>query len=306
MIEKAETEGAYHYEGAAYCIKAMGFMMMLDLHGELPVQEAFTGKTNPAYDDGKTMYELCMGYLDKAIENFGKQQNTTAPALSAGDLWNGGEVSKWLKLCYGLKARYLLKLSKKADLYDPEAILTALNSAPQSNDDNTIMKHYNVEGDEVNFTVSDPYQASVIWDCTGYGSTQRLTRWYVNLLTNEFTGGSGVKDPRLSKLVPAMMTNVKLNADGKITANEWIRDAGVDVIHSTTRAEGGPVAALFVTGGETGYNKEKGGFMITYDLSKADNETKTKFIADDQAIHQTTVRRQQCDRALSKGFCILQ
>lgn len=131
-------------------------------------------------------------------------------------------------------------------MYDPEAILTALNSAPQSNDDNTIMKHYNVEGDEVNFTVSDPYQASVIWDCTGYGSTQRLTRWYVNLLTNEFTGGSGVKDPRLSKLVPAMMTNVKLNADGKITANEWIRDAGVDVIHSTTRAEGGPVAALFV------------------------------------------------------------
>ena len=29
--------------------------------------------------------------------------------------------------------------------------------------------------------------------------------------------------------------------------------------------------------------------MITYDLSKADNETKTKFIADAQAIHQTTV-----------------
>ena len=44
--------------------------MMLDLHGELPVQEAFTGKTNPAYDDGKTMYELCMGYLDKAIGEF--------------------------------------------------------------------------------------------------------------------------------------------------------------------------------------------------------------------------------------------
>ena len=34
LIEKAEAEGAYHYEGAAYCIKAMGFMMMLDLHGE--------------------------------------------------------------------------------------------------------------------------------------------------------------------------------------------------------------------------------------------------------------------------------
>ena len=52
LIDKAEAEGAYHYEGAAYCIKAMGFMMMLDLHGELPVQEAFIGKTDPAYDDG--------------------------------------------------------------------------------------------------------------------------------------------------------------------------------------------------------------------------------------------------------------
>ena len=103
-----------------------------------------------------------------------------------------------------------------------------------------------------------------------------------------------------------MMTNVKLNADGKIMANEWIRDAGVDVIHSTTRAEGGPVAALFVTGGETGYNKEKGGFMITYDLSKADNETKTKFIADAQAIHQTTVDGNNVTVLLSKGGCILQ
>ena len=301
LIDKAEAEGAYHYEGAAYCIKAMGFMMMLDLHGELPVQEAFIGKTDPAYDDGKAMYELCMGYLDKAIENFGKQQNPIAPALSAGDLWNGGEVSKWLKLCYGLKARYLLKLSKKADLYDPEAILTALNSAPQSNDDNTIMKHYNVEGDEVNFTVSDPYQASVVWDCTGYGGTQRLTRWYVNLLTNEFTGGSGIEDPRLSKLVPAMMTNVKLNSDGKIRDYDWVYDAGVDVIHSTTRAEGGPVAALFVTGGETGYNKDKGGFVITYDLSKADNTVKTEFIANAQAIHQTTVDGDKVTILYQKG-----
>lgn len=206
-----------------------------------------------------------------------------------------------MKLCYGLKARYLLKLSKKADLYDPEAILTALNSAPQSNDDNTIMKHYNVEGDEVNFTVSDPYQASVVWDCTGYGGTQRLTRWYVNLLTNEFTGGSGIEDPRLSKLVPAMMTNVKLNSDGKIRDYDWVYDAGVDVIHSTTRAEGGPVAALFVTGGETGYNKDKGGFVITYDLSKADNTVKTEFITNAQAIHQTTVDGDKVTILYQKG-----
>lgn len=286
LIAKAEELGAYHYAGAAYCIKAMGFMMMLDLHGELPIQEAFIGKTNPTYDDGKKMYELCMDYLDKAIENFGKTQNTAAPNLKAGDLWNDGEIGKWTKLCYGLKARYLLKLSKKSE-YNPEAILAALEKAPLSNDDNTIMKNYNVPGDETNFTVGDPYQASAIWNCTGYGATQRLNRWYINLLTNKFTGGSGVVDPRLSKLAPAMMTNVVV-ADGKIIHKEWARDAGVDVMYSKTRNDAGPVASLFVTGDEDkGFDKELGGFVITYDLAKATSEEKANFIAAATANHKT-------------------
>lgn len=301
LIAKAETLGAYHYEGAAYCIKAMGFMMMLDLHGELPIQEAFTGKTNPTYEDGKKMYELCMEYLDKAIENFNKTQSSTAVNLSAGDIWNGGSVDKWLKLCYGLKARYLLKLSKKAE-YNPEAILAALDKAPKSNKDNTIMKNYNVAGDETNFTVGDPYQASAIWNCTGYGATQRLTRWYVNLLTNNFTGGSRVIDPRMNKLVPAMMTNVVLNKDGKIASYSWRHDVGVDVMESSIRKDAGPIASLFVTGAEkSGYSAEKGGFVQTYDLSKADAETKAKFIADASAIHKTTLDGDRLTVIYQKG-----
>lgn len=301
LIEKSEELGAYHYEGAAYCIKAMGFMMMLDLHGELPIQEAFIGKTNPAYDDGKKMYELCMDYLDKAIENFGKTQSPTVANLSAGDLWNGGSIDKWMKLCYGLKARYLLKLSKKAE-YDPAAILAALEKAPTSNMDNTIMKNYNVVGDETNFTVGDPYQASAIWNCSGYGATQRLTRWYVNLLTNNFTGGSKVIDPRMSKLVPAMMTNVKLDHDGKIAEYSWVRDAGVDVMESSIRNDAGPVASLFVTGAEkSGYSAEKGGFVITYDLSKADADAKAKFVSDAEAIHKTSLDGDKVTVIYQKG-----
>ncbi len=285
LIKKAEETGAYHYAGAAYCIKAMGFMMMLDLHGELPIQEAFIYKPDPTYDDGKAMYQLCMEYLDKAIENFNQtQSDPMAKALSTGDLWNGGDVSKWLKLCYGLKARYMLKLSKKADIYDGDAILEALANAPQSNNDNTSMKHYNVSGDQVNFTVSDPYQTSAIWDCTAYGATQRLTRWYVNLLTNNFTGGSGVIDPRMTKLVPAIMKNPTLVAGGKVATDvdgfylcEWSRDVGVDMMNSTVRKEAGPVnSPLFVT---------KAKDSITYVINDA--TAKAKFIADMTPIHKT-------------------
>ena len=239
LIERAEESGAYHYLGAAYCIKSMGFLMMLDIYGEMPYTEAMTGKYNPVYDQGDVIYNGCMEDLDKAIEYFGMAQEAGAPALSEGDAWNYGDVNKWIKLCYGLKARYLLQVSKKS-IYDPDAVLAALQNAPQSNADNIILRHYNVEGDPTMFTTGDPYQANVTWDYAAYGSSQRSTRWYANLLTNNFTGGSGVIDPRMSKLLPAMMTNIELNSSGDIVDYDWARDIGVDIMYSDIRQNSGP------------------------------------------------------------------
>ncbi len=250
LIAKAEETGAYHYIGAAYCIRAMGFMMMLDLHGEMPYTEAMTGKYNPAYDKGDVIYQGCMADLDKAIEFFNKTQEPGSPALSAGDTWNGGDVNKWIKLCYGLKARYLLQISKKSS-FDPAAVLAALEKAPLSNADNTIMKHYNIAGDATNFTVLDPYQTNTTWDAAAYGSTQRATRWYANLLTNSFTGGSGVIDPRMSKLLPAMMKNIVLNGSGEIVSYEWARDIGVDMMNSDIRQNSGPLSASYASSNKT-------------------------------------------------------
>ena len=278
MIDKALSTGAFHYAGAGYCIKAMGFMMMLDMHGELPVQDAFTGKYNPSYDDGKKMYELCMEYIDKAIENLSMAQSPGSPALSAGDLWNNGNVQQWIKLCYGLKARFLLKVSKKADLFSPDAVLAALDNAILSNDDNTMMKHYNVEGDELNFTVSDPYQTNAFWNCVAYGTTQRLTKWYVNLLDNSFTGGSNVIDPRLSKLVPAMMSNVVLDDKGNISTYEWRRAQGVDMMYSNKRKQGNIITNIFATSKD-----------VTLKYTIDDATEREKFIADASKIHAVTV-----------------
>ena len=266
LIARAEEKGAYHYIGAAYCIRAMGFFLMMDIHGEMPYTEALTGKYNPTYDKGDVIYQGCMEDLDKAIEFFGKTQEAGAPALSEGDTWNGGDVAKWIKLCYGLKARYLLQVSKKS-IFDPAAVLAALQNAPQSNDDNIIMKHFNVLGDATNFTVADPYQANTTWDAAGYGSGQRATRWYANLLTNSFTGGSGVIDPRMPKLLPAMMKNTVLNASGGIVSYEWVRDTGVDMMNSNIRLNGGPLNASYATAART----------LTYAIT--DDAARAAFIA---------------------------
>ncbi|MCI1684430.1 MAG: SusD/RagB family nutrient-binding outer membrane lipoprotein [Prevotella sp.] len=278
LITRAKEENAYYYEGAGYCLKAMCFMTMLDLYGECPMSEAFTGKTNPAYDDGKTIYNACINCLDSAIVSFQKEQPTSATKLSDGDIWNGGDKDKWLKLCYGLKARYLLRLSKRSDLFNPQEILDALSNGPQSNDDNTSVENYNVEGDETNFTVGDPYQTSPIWDYAAYGSSQRETKWYINLLTNQFTGGSGVIDPRMSKLVPAMMKDINLSTTGKILSYDWARDAGVDMMNSDIRQNGGPINATFATSEPVN---------LTYEIDDA--SALATFVASMQKIHTVTI-----------------
>ncbi|MDR3286577.1 MAG: SusD/RagB family nutrient-binding outer membrane lipoprotein [Prevotellaceae bacterium] len=272
LIKKAGESGAYYYIGAGYCLKAMGTMMMLDLHGELPITEAFTPKPNPAYDDGKTMYYIAMDYLDKAIENFSKPaQEPGAPVFGNTDIWNGGDVNKWLKLCYGLKARYLLHLSKKADLFQPNDILDALSKAIQSNSDNTVMKHYNVAGDQTNFTVADPYQTSELWNCVAYGATQRATRYYIDLFKE-----GGVIDPRLEKMIPAMMNKVILNPDGSIASYEWLRDVGIDVMNSNVRMNGALLSSSYVTGADV---------KLKYSLKDWPSANKAQFMADASLWH---------------------
>ena len=236
MINAAEKTGAYHYIGAAHVIHAMGFMLMADLYGEMPYSEPLGSNPTPVYDDGQTIFNGCMDRIDLALEYFNMTQEEGATPLAAGDSWNQGDVQKWIKLCYGLKARWLNKLSKKSTLYDPQAVLDALAKAPQSNSESTIMKHSNAGDQDTNFTVGDPYQTSVIWDCAAWGTTQRYTKWYVDLHKN--LRGSGVVDPRMSKVFPARMSKIQVTDAGEILNYEWTRDEGVDVMYGTRRIYG--------------------------------------------------------------------
>ena len=266
LMVNAEEQGAYHYLGAAYALRAMGTFIMLDLHGELPLSEAnVSGIFAPKYDDGKTIYESCMADLDKAIEYLGMTQETSAPALSAGDAWNGGSVDKWIKLCYGLKARYLLQVSKKS-IYDGDAVLAALANAPKANADNSYEVNTNIKGD-TQFTF-DSYNPSHIWNSLAWGATQRATRWYRNLLDNSYTGGSNVIDPRMDRLLPSIMTNVVADSEGKVLSNDWRVDVGVDNMNSDVRVNGGPIMAAYAAKSTD----------ITYSISDA--SARAKFVAD--------------------------
>ena len=277
LYDKAEQEGAYHYMAAANVLHALGFMQMLDLYGEMPYTEALGASPSPAYDDGKTIFNGCIAKLDAAIELFSKNQEVGATPFSAGDMWNNGNVEKWLKLCYGLKARYLLKLSKKTDLFNADLILDCLTKAPQSNNDNTQVRCYNSPSDVKDYLLEDPIMTNGNWDYVAYGSNQRISQYYYNLLTN--MRNSGVEDPRMTKIVPASMSNIRLDTDKKVTSYEWLRSQGVDVYGSAERLKVGTSIQI-----ATYADTDK---KITYEIANADE--RAKFIAEMSSKHPYTV-----------------
>jgi hypothetical protein len=291
MYEAAQKQGAYHYMGVADVIHAMGFMEMLDLYGEVPYTQALTdGIISPAYDDGKTIYNGCIAKLDEAITLFNKTQEANATSLSKGDMWNKGDVSKWIKLCYGLKARYLLKLSKKST-FDADAILACLDKGPQSNSDNTIVTCYNSSTDVGDYLWADPVMTNGNWDYTAYGSTQRISQYYYNLLTN--MRGSGVTDPRMSKIVPACMTNITLDASGKVASYTWTRSQPVDFYGSSTRLLAGGATSITTP---TYASADK---TITYTISDA--TARANFIAGLTGKHTYTVSGTKVAVTYQKG-----
>lgn len=277
LYDKAKAENAYHYMAVADIYHALGFMQMLDLYGEIPYTEALGNSPVPAYDDGKTIFNGCMAKLDEAIKLLSEAQPATATPLSKGDLMNGGDAQKWLKMAYGLKARFLLKLSKKAE-FDPEAILDCLSKGPQSIDDNSVMPCYNSGQDVTDYLMGDPIMTNGNWNCVAYGTTQRITKYYTDLLTD--LRGAGVEDPRYTKIVPAVMTNIKV-VDGKVQSYDWARSKGVDCHGDCERLKAvGWNSIVAPTWAAT--NKD-----ITYDI--ADATARDKFVSDIQKLHKTTV-----------------
>lgn len=277
LYNKAKAENAYHYMAVADIYHALGFMQMLDLYGEIPYTEALGNSPVPAYDDGKTIFNGCVAKLDEAIKLLSEAQPATATPLSKGDLMNGGDAQKWLKMAYGLKARFLLKLSKKAE-FNPDEILECLAKGPQSIDDNSVMPCYNSGQDVTDYLMGDPIMTNGNWNCVAYGTTQRITKYYTDLLTD--MRGAGVEDPRYTKIVPAVMTNIKV-VDGKVQSYDWARSKGVDCHGDCERLKAvGWNSIVAPTWAST--NKD-----ITYNI--ADATARDKFVSDIQKLHKTTV-----------------
>lgn len=279
MIETAQKNGSTDYEALGYIIHAYGFMDMLDLYGEMPYTDALGASAVPKYDNGKTIYYGCLENLDKAIKLLEGPQGGTP--LSLGDISNG-DRTKWLKLAYGLKARWLLRITKKAE-FDPDAVLAALDKAMTSNNDNLSFRCYNSGSDRTDYLMGDPMMTNGNWNYLSYGNNQRISKYQYDLLTN--MRGAGVIDPRFYKKVPAIMTNIKVDRTGAVVSNEWAWSKPVDIINDADgRLKAGGAFSITVP---TWASVAK---EITYTLANETDRAKfDQFVEDAKKIHEVEV-----------------
>ena len=129
MIDKSRANGSPHYQGVAEVMMAFCLGMWTDILGDIPYSEAFKGNEDltPKFDLQDDIYKSIHGLLDSAIIHLGASASNYAPGED--DFIYAGDISKWIKAAYTLKARFHLHYKEYTQA------LTALGNGMASNAD---------------------------------------------------------------------------------------------------------------------------------------------------------------------------
>lgn len=137
--EGGNEEGNFHTLGIAQTLMAHDLATLTDVMGDVPWTEALQPGFifTPNLDKQETIYAEVNRLLDAAIENFNK--TSVFPSLGAQDVIYGGNIDRWKKLAYGLKARYAMQLSLKAERYGD--VINFANQSFASSAEQATMKY---------------------------------------------------------------------------------------------------------------------------------------------------------------------
>ncbi|MGN6210907.1 SusD/RagB family nutrient-binding outer membrane lipoprotein [Parafilimonas sp.] len=144
MINMAEAQQHNQYAAIGKTLMAYSLAITTDVWGDVPYSEAFQVPENltPKYDAQEDIYKGIQDLLDSAIYYTNQTPSEVAPGTD--DYIYGGDMDKWKKFAYMLKARFYLRLtnapgytaSTQADL-----ALSALANGFSSNDDNAFVPY---------------------------------------------------------------------------------------------------------------------------------------------------------------------
>jgi hypothetical protein len=133
MIVSAKQDSSYHYLGVAQVLMAFSVATMTDLFGDIPFSDAWIeNNLTPKYDSQQAIYDSLFKMIDDAIVNLNKPKSLYSPGDD--DIIYKGDLDKWTKAAYTLKARLALHLAKvKSDAY--QIALDAIANGFTGNDE---------------------------------------------------------------------------------------------------------------------------------------------------------------------------
>ncbi|MBW3468330.1 SusD/RagB family nutrient-binding outer membrane lipoprotein [Arthrospiribacter ruber] len=188
IIVRAEEVEAFNYSGIAKVLLAMNMLTGSSIFGDLPYTEANQGTSNlyPCYDTMESLYEVHIPELiNSAIEDL-QRPLPELPTLTVvrNDYIYNGDLNKWLKAAYALRARYHLHMSSR----NPSLINEAANDVDMAftsiEDDLQLMYEENIQ---------NPW-----WSFLGNPVNKIMQPGsYITNMMNGTAQYPGVEDPRL-------------------------------------------------------------------------------------------------------------
>ena len=191
MINKAEAEQRWDLAGVGYFMKAWGWMVLTDMHGEIIVKEAIDPtRSTFDYDTQDYVYSEVQRLIGLAITDLQRTDGAVdATYLGKTDHIFQGDRTKWLKMAYGLQAIALNHFTNKAT-YQPAAVIAAVDKSLASNADDALL----------GYPATDPGLADFnFWGRSRNNITNyRQTQFVVNLMNGT---DFGPVDPRMSRML---------------------------------------------------------------------------------------------------------
>lgn len=194
ILEKAAVENATHYAAVANILKAVNLGIATDSYDNIPYSDALLGAANltPSFDNQQAIYDEIFALLNSAISALESSDNSGFPVGSEDIIYNGN-MDKWLRAAYTLKARYQLHLSKidGSVTAGNNALASIANGFESNSDDFQI--YYNESN------LNPWYAREVLAKNTG-NDHDKISDQLVSLMDGTsypFLGGMVTMDPRL-------------------------------------------------------------------------------------------------------------
>ena len=200
IISRGRDQKKWDYVGVANAIFAFSWLTLTEEYGEVILKQAFDQSRDQFdYDPQSAVYDTVRQICDSAIYYLGRTDGAVSPAnLAIGDGYlYGGDVNKWKKFVYAIKARSYAHLSNKS-IYSQkgyaDSVIKYCDLSLAANADNALQKWVGGNFSGTN-NYYGPYRNNI--------SVIRQSAFIANLLTG--TGPTspfnGVADPRTPYLI---------------------------------------------------------------------------------------------------------